>query len=165
MNANVMRLFTAHARVRGSSLICMSVRDLLSVMDDLSRYSMTRDGRLLDNAPMDDGGTALVYSKGQWVLFVGTFGELTDSIPITIEEAMRFCQDGVMPERVGKATMKARWQSYLENLEADGWRVKYKEHEGLRSIHWNAEAVKGGKRLTVTGATLEYVLMRLWQMS
>jgi hypothetical protein len=26
-------------------------------------------------------------------------------------------------------------------------------------------AVKGGKRLTVTGATLKYVLMWLWQMS
>jgi hypothetical protein len=61
--------------------------------------------------------------------------------------------------------MKARWQQYLENLEAAGWRVKYKEYEGLRSTHWKAEAVKDGKRLTVTGATLEYVLMRLWQMS
>jgi len=152
-------------RIEAASLICLSVRGLLSVMDDLSRYSITRDSRLLDNAPMADGGIATVFSNGQWALFEGTFDELTDSIPITEEEAMRFCEDGVLPERVSKTTMKARWQSYLENLEAGGWRVKYKEHEGLRSIHWTAEAVKNGKRLTVSGATLEYVLMRLWQMS
>jgi preprotein translocase subunit Sss1 len=126
---------------------------------------MTRDGRLLDNAPIADGGTALVFSKGQWVLFEGTFGELTDSIPVTAEEAMRFCEDGVLPERVSKATTKPRWQHYLENLKAAGWRVTYKQHKGLRSSHWKAKAVKGGKRLTVTGATLEYVLMRLWQIS
>lgn len=60
--------------------------------------------------------------------------------------------------------MKPRWESYLENLEGAGCRVKYKEHEGLRSIHWKAEAVKDGKRLPVTGATLESVLMQLWQM-
>lgn len=125
---------------------------------------MTRDGRLLDNAPMADGGVALVFSNGQWVQFVGTFGELTDSIPITEAEAMRFCKDGVMPEHVSKAIVKERWQYYLENLEADGWQVKYKKRKVLGITEWKAEAVKDGKRLTVGGATLEYVLMRLWQM-
>jgi hypothetical protein len=72
-------------------------------MGDLSRYSMTRDGRLLDNAPMDDGGMALVFSRGRWVLFEGTFAELTDSIPITTEEAMRFSENGAMPKRLSGA--------------------------------------------------------------
>ena len=112
---------------------------------------------------MAEGGTALVFAKGQWVLFEGTFGELTDSIPVTEAEAMRFCQDGVMPERVSKATTKPRWQFYLENLEAAGWRVKYKERKRLRRTEWKAEAVKDGKRLTVRGASLENALMRLRQ--
>jgi hypothetical protein len=63
------------------------------------------------------------------------------------------------------AAVKPRWQEYLDKLEAAGWRVKYKERDGLRGSQWKAEAIKRDKRLSVTAATLDEALLRLWQIS
>jgi hypothetical protein len=60
--------------------------------------------------------------------------------------------------------MKARWESYLENIKAEGWRVRYKERDRFGKTQWWGEAVKDGKRLTVTAGTLEDVMLRLWQL-
>lgn len=47
------------------------------------------DGRVIDLRPMDDGGSwPLVFNPGRgWETFEGILGEITDSKPITEEEA------------------------------------------------------------------------------
>lgn len=57
----------------------------LPAMDDFSRLA---DGRVLDSRPMDDGSWPLVFNPRRgWETFEGTLGEITDSKPITEEEA------------------------------------------------------------------------------
>jgi hypothetical protein len=71
--------------------------------EDCSRYSVTRDGRLLDSLPMEAGKPPLVFDKGAWIPFDGTVGQQADSIPVSAEEAAQFCKDGVLPDWVTKA--------------------------------------------------------------
>ena len=71
--------------------------------DPCDRYSVTRDGRLLDSAPMEDDKPLLVFDKDAWVPFNGKMGVWFDSIPVSAEEAAQFCKDGVLPTYVTKA--------------------------------------------------------------
>jgi hypothetical protein len=66
------------------------------------RYSVTRARQLLDSAPLKHDKPPLVFDKatGAWVTFTGLVGEQSDSIPVTAEEAARFCKDGTLPENV-----------------------------------------------------------------
>ena len=51
-------------------------------------FSRLKDGRVLDLRPMDSGGNPLVFSSDKgWTDFEGTLGVVTDSKPLTDEEA------------------------------------------------------------------------------
>ena len=52
---------------------------------------------------MKRGEWPLLFEKGSWIPFNGTLGAYNDSIPITESEAMRFCEDGTLPDRVIEA--------------------------------------------------------------
>jgi hypothetical protein len=62
-----------------------------STIEDCSRYSLIRDGRVLDSEPMTAGENILVFDKasGSWVSFDGTFGEWRHSIAITAKQTAR----------------------------------------------------------------------------
>src|SRR5438093_20302 len=59
--------------------------------NEFLRYSVTRDGRLLDSEPWDDDKPMLVFDKASrsWVTFNGTVGDWRRSTAITAEEAAR----------------------------------------------------------------------------
>ncbi len=69
----------------------------------MGEFFITRDGRLLDSAPLKDGKGILVFDDGAWVPWKGTVGQWFDSIPVTAEEAVRYCKDSVIPERLSQA--------------------------------------------------------------
>jgi hypothetical protein len=54
---------------------------------------------------------------------------------------------------------------FRANCEASGWKVKTRQRERFGKIHWKAEAIRGGKRFTVTAATEEEALRQLWEMA
>ena len=86
-------------------------------MSDRYRYSIARDGRLLDSEPMKDGGNILVFDKNGWVTWIGgTVGEWHDSIPVTPEEAAQFCKDGTIPAEVRRIIDN---RSYAPDHEED----------------------------------------------
>jgi len=70
--------------------------------DPCGRYSFTRDYRLLDSAPMEQGKPPLVFDgvSGDWVDFAGTVGEQANSIPVSMLEAVQFCAAGTIPVEV-----------------------------------------------------------------
>lgn len=55
------------------------------------RFVLLPDGRVSDLLPMAEDKSALVFDAGfrAWVAFRGPLGEIRDSKPITVEEAMR----------------------------------------------------------------------------
>ncbi len=89
-------------------------------MSNIYRYSIARDGRLLDSEPMKDGGNIIVFDKGAWVPWHGTVGKWHDSIPVTPEEAARFCQDGTIPEQVRRIIEKETYAPDPEEDEPEG---------------------------------------------
>ena len=61
------------------------------------RFSKLPDGRLIDEGPMEDGGPALVFDPRTpglgWLVFDGTFADLTEAAPLTVEEERELVGD------------------------------------------------------------------------
>jgi len=56
----------------------------------LSDFSISKTGLIFDNRPFNNYvGPSLVYDKGKWIPFEGSVAILTESIPISEEEALK----------------------------------------------------------------------------
>ncbi len=73
-----------------------------SVSNNPCRYSVTRDYRLLDSAPVDDDKPPLQFDRatGQWKAFDGFVYLWREAIPVTAEVAAQYCRDGTIPQWV-----------------------------------------------------------------
>lgn len=59
-------------------------------MRDSDRFSKLPDGRVLDDSPMKDGGSPVVFDGKTWSVFKGTVGQFADSKPLSEEEETSF---------------------------------------------------------------------------
>ena len=61
------------------------------------RFSKLPDGRLIDEGPMEEGGPALVFDPRTpglgWLVFDGTFSDLMEAAPLTMEEEQELIGD------------------------------------------------------------------------
>ncbi len=56
----------------------------------LSDFSISKKGLIFDNRPFNNyTGPSLVYDNGKWIPFKGAGNILTESIPISEEEALK----------------------------------------------------------------------------
>ena len=53
----------------------------------MADFGLLGDGRVIDLSPMREGKPPVVFESGSWVPFKGTLGKITDSKPLTEEEA------------------------------------------------------------------------------
>ncbi len=53
----------------------------------MADFGLLGDGRVIDLRPMDEGKGVRVFDNDSWIPFEGTLGKVTDSKPLTAEEA------------------------------------------------------------------------------
>jgi hypothetical protein len=53
-----------------------------------SDFGILESGKVIDLRPMESGKSPLVFVDGSWIEFEGTIGEISESRPITEEEAL-----------------------------------------------------------------------------